>query len=185
MHVDEVALFERIVGASGNYLEFGAGGSTVVASALVAGRVVTVDSSREWLEAVATACRAPGRAPPRTVLVDLGPIGPWGRPTDPATRSRWPAYHTQIWDSEQAESFDTFMIDGRFRVACFLQVVLRAPPHATILIHDYASRPAYHVVEPFVRPVAAARDLAVFRTVAEFDRAAAAAVLKANRYNRS
>ena len=44
------------------------------------------------------------------------------------------------------------MIDGRFRVACFLNSLLNADPNTIILFDDYINRPHYHIVEEFLKP---------------------------------
>jgi hypothetical protein len=44
---------------------------------------------------------------------------------------------------------DLVLIDGRFRVFCFLTSVKFAPVGTKILFDDYINRPFYHVVEEF------------------------------------
>jgi hypothetical protein len=44
------------------------------------------------------------------------------------------------------------LIDGRFRAACFLTVLLRIERPVAVYWDDYASRPAYHDVERYARP---------------------------------
>ncbi|MAO75600.1 MAG: hypothetical protein CL699_04770, partial [Chloroflexi bacterium] len=59
-------------------------------------------------------------------------------------------YTSSIWN--RAEKPDVVLIDGRFRVACFLKSLLHAPPNTVILFDDYINRPHYHVVEEFLTP---------------------------------
>ena len=51
------------------------------------------------------------------------------------------------------ESFDVYLVDGRYRVACacsaFLHAAKYGAANAIILMHDYAEREHYHVVEQF------------------------------------
>jgi hypothetical protein len=54
------------------------------------------------------------------------------------------------------------LIDGRFRVACFAQTVLRCSPDAVIGIHDFASRKPYHVVREIAREIASTEDISFF-----------------------
>lgn len=179
MSVAETELFRKLVSTSRHYVEFGSGGSTVLAAQLVAESIVSVDSSTQWLDDVRTACtRSPGLAPD-LIHVDIGPTGEWGYPTDPATAPRWPSYHTAIWAKPAACEADTYLVDGRFRVACFMQILLHARAAPLIAIHDF-SRPAYHVVKEFAQEVARAQDLSLFRADPRFDRATAAAVLRAH-----
>src|SRR4051812_3128434 len=90
----EAVLFESFLRASRNYLEFGSGGSTVMASQNVKERIVSVNSSREWLDKVAAAVtNLPGKKPELILRhVDIGPTKEWGYPTSAEARSRWPAY---------------------------------------------------------------------------------------------
>jgi hypothetical protein len=78
----EMALFEAVTNCASNYLEFGSGGSTVLATTTVSSRVISINSSQQWLDSVrANATSAPGD---RLILhyVDIGPTGDWGAPTD-------------------------------------------------------------------------------------------------------
>jgi len=45
------------------------------------------------------------------------------------------------------------LIDGRFRVACFLCTVMHTSPDTVIIFDDYADRPPDHVVEEVIAPV--------------------------------
>ena len=73
MSASEQSLFVGTLRRSDNYLEFGAGGSTCIASGLVGGRIVTVDSSTEWLDKVVRWCAERGTVKPHAVFVDIGP----------------------------------------------------------------------------------------------------------------
>ncbi len=160
------------------YLEFGTGGSTVLAARLVRHSVIAVDSSREWLDRVAAACPAERSAKLLLNHVDIGPVGNWGVPQDEATRPRWPSYHNAIWANAEAEQADLVLVDGRFRVACFVQALLRTAPGTLVLLHDYPERPGYHVVEQLARPVMALGALVAMRRRPDFDPRLAAAILE-------
>ena len=45
------------------------------------------------------------------------------------------------------------LIDGRFRVACFLFSLINGSPGTKIIFDDYVNRPHYHVVEEFIKPI--------------------------------
>jgi hypothetical protein len=161
----ELVLFKSLARCSDEYLEFGAGGSTCVAASLVGAAVTAIDSSQLWLDRVAQHCSATGaRITPSLVHVDVGPTGDLGVPTDPGTRDMWPAYHGAIWTNAAAADADLFLIDGRFRVACFMQTVLHCKAGALILFHDFASRRQYHAVLEVAREVARTEDLSVFQS---------------------
>lgn len=162
MSAKEYELFLAFVRNSENYVEFGSGGSTFVASKLVKTSILSVDSSSEWLEKVMAAC-APHPVQPTLVHIDIGPTGNWGFPANDKQKADWPAYSQDVWGVEGACEGDLYMIDGRFRVACFAQTVLHCRPDALIAIHDFASRPYYHDVHAIARMIASAEEMAIFR----------------------
>lgn len=166
MSAEEAALFLSFVRNSRSYVEFGTGGSTVVASRHVQGSIMSVDSSREWLDQVRDAC-ASSQTRPELVFADIGPTGEWGYPTDASTKQHWPDYHSAIWKMPHSATADLYFVDGRFRVACFAQIVLHCNPDAIIGIHDFSSRPRYHCVREIAREVATAEDISFFRPLPE------------------
>jgi hypothetical protein len=161
MSGEEAALFLSFVRNSRDYVEFGTGGSTVVASKHVKNSILSVDSSRDWLDRVSLACDS-SQTKPQLMFIDIGPIGHWGFPVDGSTRSRWPDYHSTIWNTPHSADADLYFVDGRFRVACFAQVVLHCKPNAIIGIHDFSSRPAYHRVREIAQEIATAGDMSFF-----------------------
>lgn len=169
MTVAEIALFTALLRPARNYVEFGCGGSTVLSADIVAESITSVDSSREWLTSTAAACRDK-RIKPRFLFVDIGPIGEWGYPIDASTRDRWGHYHSRLWvDVPEARDADTFLIDGRFRVACFLQSLLHSKHGSVFIIHDFTSRAHYHSVLEFAREIAREGDLSGFVRRDNFD----------------
>jgi hypothetical protein len=154
-------------------MEFGAGGSTYVAATMIKRTVITVDSSTDWLQKVKQFC-VDRAAPisPSTIHVDIGPVGDWGFPTDPGTREQWPSYYEAPWrslagpdlalGSVAADEIDLFLVDGRFRVACFMQIMLRCRRDAIIMIHDFATRPYYHALHEVAREIARSGELSAF-----------------------
>jgi len=165
MSEDEFGLFKSVLRCSERYLEFGCGGSTYVATSHVKDSVISVDSSIEWLDHVRRACEsAPAFNRLALVHVDVGPTTDWGHPSDPATRKRWPDYHHSIWTRPGSSDADLYMIDGRFRVACFMQILLHCRRDALVMIHDFAARSDYHVVREVAREIATAENLSIFRS---------------------
>jgi len=162
MSTEEAALFLAFVKNSRDYVEFGTGGSTVVASKHVKNSILSLDSSRQWLDQVRAAC-ASSQTMPELIFVDIGPTGDWGFPIDASAKSRWPDYHSTIWEIPDSCAADLYLVDGRFRVACFAQIVLHCNPNAIIGIHDFSSRPNYHCVREIAREIATAGDLSFFR----------------------
>jgi len=184
MSETELRLFECFLRCSDRYLEFGSGGSTCVAANLVKSSVLAIDSSRPWLDKVAQYCAdAQVRLTPNLVHVDLGPLGDWGYPSDPATRESWPAYHRAIWQDPSAANTDLYLIDGRFRIACFLQVLIHADQGAIIMFHDFQSRKYYHIARDLTREIAIADDLSIFLVSKETNRQRAQELLEKYMYD--
>jgi hypothetical protein len=164
MSGDERGLFKSILGCSARYLEFGSGGSTYVAASLAKESVISIDSSSEWLESVRQACESEAGFSRLTLAhVDIGPTAEWGYPSDSSTRDRWPNYHRNIWARPESSDADVYLVDGRFRVACFVQILLHSRRDALVMIHDFDARGEYHVVREVAREIAVAGSLSVFQ----------------------
>lgn len=163
MTKDETTLLKAFLSASSNYLEFGTGGSTFLAAQYVKSKIITIDSSQEWLDSVEAKIETL-QSHPQIVFhqVDIGKTGQWGYPTDTANKSQWPDYSESVWSEQHASKSDLYLVDGRFRIACFAETAIRAQMGAIILIHDFANRPKYHVVSNFIRCIAVAENLSAF-----------------------
>jgi hypothetical protein len=161
MSAKEQELLLAFIRNSRRYVEFGSGGSTNLAAQHVKETILSVDSDAAWLEKVAAAC-APYPVKPQLVAADIGPTGNWGYPTDAGTRGRWPDYHEGPWALPGAGEADLYLVDGRFRVACFAQVILHCGPGAVVGIHDFADRPQYHAVREIAREIATVENLSFF-----------------------
>jgi hypothetical protein len=163
MQNSEGKLFQSFLRCSSNYLEFGCGGSTCVAATLVSRSIISVDSSPDWLSKVSHECRGSGSLiQPDLVHIDIGPTGDWGYPTDSATRDLWPSYHSRVWQNTASTEADMYFVDGRFRVACFMQILLHARHNPIIAIHDFTARKSYQIIKEVAREIAIADDLSVF-----------------------
>jgi hypothetical protein len=146
--------FTERVGRCRMYLEYGAGGSTVIA-ARKAGSLLTVDNDRAFLEGVRRKIEReiPG-ARAEYIHVDTGLTSRWGTPVfTTRTRSRvsaWRQYPAAPWERLKTQPArgplpDLILIDGRFRVACALLCLRRLSGNAEfeILVDDYDGRPFY------------------------------------------
>lgn len=127
------------------YGEYGCGASTIWCANHTKIPIISVDSSAEWIHNVRDGA---ARSHDLTMHhIDLGELGDWGRPIDYSRRSAFPDYTTALW--QHIHKPDLILVDGRFRVACFLQTLIQARPGATILFDDYVERPNYDIVEEF------------------------------------
>ena len=135
--------------AGRSILEYGSGGSTVLA-ATAGCRVISVESDRDWAARMAEHL-ASISAEAHVHYADVGPTGDWGAPTGPHGFRKYHAYALSVWDRPDLHAPDLVLIDGRFRAACLLAVMLRATRPTTVLIDDYAPRAHYHAVETLAR----------------------------------
>jgi hypothetical protein len=149
------------------YLEFGMGGSTVLAARVGVPQVIAVDSSPNWVQYVSQQIALLGamRGDVRLLHADLGPVGDWGYPRGSDKLVNWHAYYHGPWRAvrDTGSQPDLVLIDGRFRVACFLYSLTQLAEGSTILWDDYTNRPEYHSVERFLKPAAHYDEMAEFR----------------------
>ena len=161
MSIAEQALFKSFLTCAKSYLEFGAGGSTVLASKTVCGPVCTIESNQEWIDNVQFFLQ-PADFERTFIFADVGPTGDWGTPINNHGQVNYFNYHTNVWE-KITHTYDLFLVDGRFRVACFCQCLLRSSPSSIIGVHDYRSRRGYQVIEGIAEPIAEVQDLTFFR----------------------
>lgn len=86
--------------------------------------------------------------------INIGKTKEWGYPVDKELASNWPNYCIAPWHKiiDNNQFPDVILIDGRFRVACFLISLLLAKAETVILFDDYVDRPHYHIVEKHLKP---------------------------------
>lgn len=142
-------LVSRLYGSAETILEYGSGGSTVLAARLGC-RVFSVESDRDWARRLVDHV-APISSRVTLHWADIGPTGPWGVPMDETAFRKFPGYALSVWDRADFVEPDLVLIDGRFRCACLVAVMLRATRPVTVLFDDYAPRRYYHGVERLAR----------------------------------
>jgi hypothetical protein len=181
-YLDEagLALFKGVISTTSVYLEYGSGGSTLLASKKT-DLVVSVDSDRSYLNAIATALSDLSiKSKCELIHVDIGLAGAWGFPVfTKATekrRERWKRYPKAPWEflRRQGVEPDTILVDGRFRVACSLESFLNLSKTSTcsILIDDYAERSCYRPIEQFGDLIEMHGRMALFRKKATMNESA-------------
>jgi hypothetical protein len=170
-HLDEVAAhhFLSLITDCRFYLEYGSGGSTVVAAALNK-PFISIETDWLFLRALRRKIGALTGAQ-RLLHANIGPIGPWGIPFPggrPSSRrlAKWKAYPKTPWSFIRQDNYpDLVLIDGRFRVATALTccVLLRACSDVQILVDDFEDNPHYHIIEKHARLDRMLGRMAVFR----------------------
>jgi hypothetical protein len=145
----ESAFVRNIYPQSKVILEYGSGGSTVLAAESGC-RVISVESDKAWGERLATHL-APISDKAQVHYADIGRTGAWGVPASSKTFASFHGYALSVWDRPDFEEPDLVLIDGRFRASCLVAVLLRAKRPTTVLFDDYAKRRYYHGVEKLAR----------------------------------
>ena len=108
---------------------------------------MALDTSQHWIDEVKSAFDAPTLNRAQIDHVDLGPLKAWGRPINYDHRDRFADYTDGLWRLDVKP--DTVLIDGRFRVCCFLTTLKMAAPGTRVIFDDYTDRPHYHIIENF------------------------------------
>ncbi|MDX1780018.1 MAG: hypothetical protein R3256_01745 [Thalassovita sp.] len=150
---EAVALSRAYAGAD-TILEYGSGGSTVMAAEL--GKTVwSVESDPDWAQMMRDYFAAhPPLGEVHIVHADIGPTRQWGQPVDDSGWKKFPRYPLAIWDRAGFTHPDVVLVDGRFRVGCALATAFRITRPVTLYFDDYADRERLHAVEDFLgKPV--------------------------------
>jgi len=150
----EAAAVQAAYARAAVILEYGSGGSTVLAAELPDKVIFSVESDAVWLANMQAyfADRRPA-SPVHLHLGDIGPTKAWGHPSGESSFRKWPDYAISVWDLPEFLHPDLVLIDGRFRAACFLTCLFRSTRPMTVLWDDYIDRPFYHRVEELIKPV--------------------------------
>ena len=168
----DVQLFTSVVTNpySKKYLEYGCRGSTEIVAKKTKMSIVSVDSSTEWPCKVERRVGSLGWQDDFTVVhVKIGKLREWGHPTYRKFMHAWPDYSGV---SENHTDADIVFVDGRFRMACILQIILSATNNPTIVVHDFWDKSGYHEVLPFLHVVNKGDTLLVATIKPDFDRRA-------------
>jgi len=169
----EMTLLAEIFPQKAAILEFGCGGSTQFFYEHGAEKIISIDSDKAWLEKLLTnpvisIHHRHGMWQP--LHANIGQVGEWGAPHTTTPRTRWLSYHQHCWGLFSKRDFDLVLIDGRFRVACVCQTLLRCNGQDMILaVHDFWHRPGYHVVLDFIDAIHQVDSLGIFKAKASID----------------
>lgn len=144
------SLFREIVASSGSYAEWGSGLSTFYAAIQSkCDSVLTVETDPEWAMKIS---KVDGLSSEKIQVrhIDFGDVGNWGRPKGYSNiQNIW-----QYSSSPFMNGFnpDTILVDGRIRVHCFLETLLRARRGTKAIFDDDVSREHYRIAENFIQP---------------------------------
>ena len=141
------SLFKEEIKKVGLYGEYGCGKSTKWVLNNSTANVIAVDTSNEWVDAV----KKDNQSNNNRLNIhysNLGDVGSWGRPLSYEEICSFSEYTDYIW--KQKKTPKLVLVDGRFRVCCFLTSLKFAEEGTKILFDDYIIRPHYHFVEKYV-----------------------------------
>ena len=160
----EAEVMRAAYAAAGVILEYGTGGSTLLAAEMSGKTVFAVESDRRWLSMMRGWLAAhPGASPVHLHQADIGATRRWGHPRNETRWRQYADYPLGVWERDDFLHPDVVLIDGRFRVGCFLATILRITRPVTILFDDYLPRLAYRAVEEWFAPVAITGRMARFQ----------------------
>jgi hypothetical protein len=161
----EINLFTQYRDKSRSYFEFGCGGSTVFCDSPQR-KSKSVDNNPEWLEKI----RPLVGQTTELIYVNTGPVVEYGNPVNPNEITGF-ANYSLTFQSRDATT-DLVLVDGRFRVACALQVAM-SDYTGPVLLHD-AQRPEYQPLFKFFTILERAENLVALRVKSTINKQEAA-----------
>lgn len=137
---DRRTLFDLYYKAN-SVFEWGLGESTEIAARVGVPRYAGIDSDATWVAQARNKANLNGMTHFRFSFADIGETMAWGKPKDETLPKIAYDYQVQPLAAE-TEPFDIYMVDGRYRVACFCVAWLHAMKYnadlqkVRVLIHD-------------------------------------------------
>ena len=156
-------LFKKFIVKCNIYFEYGVGSSTQYVINNTKAKIIAVDTDKKWINTI----KIPKNKDVRINWVNLGELSKWGRPKSYLFRNQFIDYISIIWRFNYKA--DIILIDGRFRVACFLYSLMSAKKDSIIIFDDYMNRPHYHVVEEIIPKFEVCGRQAFFKVSKELD----------------
>ena len=153
MSYEDLKGFLQFMKPENIYFEFGSGGSTNIASYYKL-KTYSVESDARWHEKLKNS-----GIKAEFITVDLNATDNFGHPGPGTTIEDYKKY-IQAYKSEY--NVDIILIDGRFRVACALDIFSKIRNDTIVLFHDYTSRKQYHIIEKYYIKVKTWNELALF-----------------------
>jgi len=138
-------LFKQYLINCNYYFEYGVGASTSWVLENTNSKIISVDTNKKWINTIDVSNNS---SRIKLNWINLGDLENWGRPRSYKYRNKFIDYISIVWNFN--EKADVILIDGRFRVACFLYSLINAKTDSLIIFDDYNNRPYYHVIEEIV-----------------------------------
>ena len=163
--------FSLILTKCKKYLEFGMGGSTLLAYMTSnIKKIISVEHDINWINKIRNFKNIKNDEGKRIILehINIGKTLNNVYPYNMALNKDFFKYSKQIF-KKYVNDYDLVFIDGRFRVACALQVILNCKLDIKILIHDFNYRPYYHILYKYLDMIYSIDTLALFSIKEEID----------------
>jgi len=160
--IKEKIFFSLILTKSKKYLEFGVGGSTLFAYMTPnIKKIISIDSDFNWIKKIKNFKNIKNDENKRIIFeyIDIGEVSNFGYPK--TINEKIFNYSNQVF-IKYKNDYDLVFIDGRFRVACTLQVILNCKKDIKILIHDFNDRPHYHILYKYLDVIYSINNLVLF-----------------------
>ncbi len=134
-------------------LEYGSGGSTVLAAEMQGKTVFSVESDRAWAQMMRDwFIQSPPAAGTEVDVIwcDIGATREWGFPKSSKHYARFADYPLEVWQMPAFRQPDVVLVDGRFRTGCAMATAFMTQKPVTLLVDDYKRRKGYHAVEEYL-----------------------------------
>lgn len=148
----ELIAFSFFMKRDNIYFEFGSGGSTNIASYYQL-KTYSVESDIKWHEKLKKSGIIANY-----ITINLN-TSSFGYPGNETNIKEWKKY---IQSYKKEYNADIILIDGRFRVACALDIFTKIRNDTLVFIHDYEPRMEYHIIEKYYIKIKSWNSLALF-----------------------
>lgn len=146
-------------------LEYGSGGSTVLAAGMPEKQVYSVESDQIWAKNMQRWFKENPPAEGTNVDIiwtDIGKTKDWGHPEDDSCWQQFANYPLGIWQRRAFQHPDVVLVDGRFRIGCALATAFSIKRPIKLLFDDYLGRKRLHKVETYLGKPNLSGRLAIF-----------------------
>lgn len=186
---ETMALFNDLITAPETkaYLEFGAGGATLLAAQHVE-FLISVESDRLYRDLVRSSVEALETGAETHLLHgDFGITAGWGKPLFKLNGYSFSGknYVNAPWAliEQKQRKIDFVLVDGRYRAACACKALMSpSASNAVILLDDFSDRPEYHGVLDFADVLERPGRSVLLRRKSDFDAEACEKFLQKHLY---
>ena len=143
------SLFKNLILDVKTYFEYGCGKSTEYMYKKSNASIFSVDTSKAWAAKTLNLSKDSNNDRLNVKWIDVGDVADWGYPISFEKKQNFVKYANWFWNLGLKP--DLVVIDGRFRILCFLTTIKFATIGTKIIFDDYTNRPFYHIVEEFLK----------------------------------